>query len=93
MRRVSKVGGVDIRELALIGATARLAELNAERQAILRAFPGLSRGDGAVAATEVSTDSARAAPRPRNISAAGRKRIADAARRRWAEWRKHHRES
>lgn len=85
---------VDIRRLAFIGAQARLAELNAERQAILRAFPELSRTDRRIAATRASSDSARPARgRRRKISAEGRKRIAEAAKRRWAEWRKQNRES
>ena len=85
---------VNIRHLAFIGAQARLAELNAERQAILRAFPELSRGDTAPITRSVSSDSARPArQRRRKISAEGRRRIAEAAKRRWAEWRKKNRES
>jgi hypothetical protein len=81
---------VDIRRLAFIGAQARLAELNAERQVILRAFPELSLSDRAAAATRASSDSARTAASRlrRRISAERRRRIAKAAKRRWAEWRK-----
>jgi hypothetical protein len=93
MRRVrTREGTVDIRRLAFIGAQARLSELNAERQAILRAFHELSRSDEGITAIRASSDSARPARRRRRkISAEGRRRIAEAAKRRWAEWRKQNR--
>lgn len=84
-------GNVDIRRLALIGAQARLAELNAERQPILKVFPEQSRSnpDGALSTAAPGTESARPPKRPRRkMSAEGRRRIAEAAKRRWAEWRK-----
>jgi hypothetical protein len=88
---------IDLRQLALIGARARLAELETERQSILKTFPQLSRGrlDGAgptLASSEADSAPKPAAPRrKRKISAEGRRRIAEAARRRWAEWRKQNR--
>ena len=95
MPRVRKVEEtVDIRRLAFIGAQARLTELDAERQAILRAFPELSRSNGVAAPAKASSDSVRSARRRRRkMSAEGRKRIAEAAKRRWAEWRKQNRAS
>ena len=95
MPRLRKAEGpLDIRHLAFIGAQARLAELKAERQAILRAFPELSRGDTTPITRSGSSDSARPArQRRRKISTEGRRRIAEASKRRWAEWRKKNRES
>ncbi len=76
-------------------AQARLAELNVERQAILKAFPELSRRnpDGAGTATVPTPNAARPGRRRRKMSAEGRRRIAEAAKRRWAEWRKQNRQS
>lgn len=91
MPRLTKVAGsVDIRQLAFIGAQARLAELNAERQAILKAFPELSRGnpDGLSPAAPGTASARPSKRRRRKMSAEGRRRIAEAAKRRWAEWRK-----
>jgi hypothetical protein len=86
---------LDIRRLAFIGAQARLAELNVERQAILKAFPELSRRNpnGAGTATVPTPKDARPGRRRRKMSAEGRRRIAEAAKRRWAEWRKQNRQS
>jgi hypothetical protein len=80
---------LDIRRLALIGAQARLAEITAESAKILSAFPEL-RGSRNGAAASIS--SASASPRPRRrrtkMSAEARRRIAEAQKRRWSEWRK-----
>ena len=82
---------LDTRRLAFIGAQARLSELEAERQAILRAFPQLSRSVvNRTTEGSVSTDS-RPRRRRRKMSAEGRRRIAEASKRRWAEWRKQNR--
>jgi hypothetical protein len=89
---------IDLRQLALIGARARLAELEAERRSILKAFPLLSRArlDGAGpnrVHSEAAAARESAAPRrrKRKMSAEGRRRIAEASKRRWAEWRKQNR--
>lgn len=88
---------IDLRQLALIGARARLAELEAERQSIFKAFPQLSRTRPDGAGPKLVGPQAAAAPesaaplRRRKMSAEGRRRIAEAARRRWAEWRKQNR--
>jgi hypothetical protein len=86
---------LDIRRFAFIGAQARLAELNVERQAILQAFPELSRKNpnGARTATVPTPKAARPGRRCRKMSAEGRRRIAEAAKRRWADWRKQNRQS
>ncbi len=77
----------DMQALAQLGAQARLAELQQEIDGLRKAFPGLGsdvrRGRGRRPNGHVV-----AAPRTRNMSAAARKRIGDAARKRWAKWRK-----
>jgi hypothetical protein len=88
---------IDLRQLALIGARARLAELEAERQSILKTFPQLSRARSDGAGPTLAPSEAGGAPKPavrrrkRKMSAEGRRRIAEASRRRWAEWRKQNR--
>jgi len=66
---------------ARAGAQARIDQLRAELAALEAAFGG-GRGRSAAG---------RKAPggtgKKRRMSAEGRKRIADAARRRWAKWR------
>ena len=61
-----------LKNWARAGAQARLNELQAEIAAIRRSFPDLTSTRGAVL------------PRKRTISAAGRRAIAAAQRRRWA---------
>ena len=72
--------------LARIGAEARIAQLQAEIEAIRRQFPGSSRaGRAAIPGAD------GAAPRkPRQMSAAARRRISQAAKKRWEQWRKEH---
>jgi len=67
-----------------IGQTkSRLAELS-ERAAQLRKQAARAGGQAMQDAGQAIAGSAR---RPRRMSAAGRKRIAEAAKRRWAKWR------
>ena len=74
----------EIVRLARIGAEARIAQLQAEIEAIKRQFPGSGRG-GQRAGGDGS------APRkPRQMSAAARRRISQAAKKRWEQWRKEH---
>lgn len=61
------------------GAESRLKELTAEIDAILRAFPGIRTGR--------SASRQALPPRRRRLSAAGRKAISDAAKRRWKKYR------
>ena len=78
-----------MRELARLGATARVAQLRAEIAQLERSFPGVSgaqsrRGRPAAAAA----DAGGAQPtkrRRRKMSAAARKKISDAQKRRWAK--------
>ena len=62
-------------QYARAGAEKRIAELRAELAALEGAFGG--RGKGRTAGRK----------RKSGISAEGRKKIADAARKRWAKWR------
>jgi hypothetical protein len=60
------------------GAHTRIVQLRKELAALEAAFGGRGR---------VAKPAAAAAPKKRRMSAEGRKRIADAARKRWAKWR------
>jgi len=75
----------DLLAYARQGAEARIEQLRTELAALEAAFgtgrSGGQRGRGPSAAN------AQGAPKARKMSAAGRKRIADAARKRWAKWR------
>jgi len=62
--------------LARVGAAVRLRELEAEIQAIRKQFPGLDTSSKKAAKIERK--------RHRKLSAAGRARIAEAQRKRWA---------
>jgi hypothetical protein len=84
----------DLRAWALKGAELRLVEIAEEAAAIHRTFPelrdrvrGLSGGVTQTAASQPQRGRGRRKGRRRNLSAEGRSRIAEAARRRWAEWK------
>jgi hypothetical protein len=84
---------IDLRGYATIGAEHRLLEIAVEAARIFEAFPELrARGRGFDAlggkATANAVSAAPVQRRPRQMSAAGRKRISEAARKRWANWRK-----
>lgn len=81
----------DMLKWARLGAASRLRELDEERSAILKAFPGLRSASGparrGVTAKAADAASGSAAPivrKRRKMSAAARKRISDAQRKRWA---------
>ena len=82
----------DILKWARLGAAARLRELDDERAAIVKAFPELNSAPArATRARTVrpsvndSDDGSRPARRTRRkMSAAARKRISDAQKKRWA---------
>jgi hypothetical protein len=69
-----------LHQLASHGARARLAELRHEMAALLRLFPGVS---GAPQRRKPAPP-ARRARRRGKLSADGRRRIAEAQRKRWA---------
>jgi hypothetical protein len=94
MRIMAKRQNDDLRQWAVIGAEHRLLQIADEAGAIFRAFPELrDRGFMAKESRTVaaatpgrSTDAAAAPPRKRRkLSAAARKRIGDAQRKRWAK--------
>jgi hypothetical protein len=94
MRRMAKRQNDDLRQWAVIGAEHRLLQIAEEAAAIFQAFPELrDRGFMADESKSATTrrrgktrSGAAAKPRPRRqLSAAGRKRIGDAQRRRWAK--------
>jgi hypothetical protein len=68
-------------QLASHGARARLAELRHEMATLLRAFPGVG---GAPQQGRKPAAPARRARRRGKLSAEGRRRIAEAQRKRWA---------
>ena len=74
-------------EWARLGATSRLAELDIERTAILRAFPDLLRGAAAIRATVGRAPAGVDAlgRRRRVISSQGRKRMSEGMRKYWAK--------
>jgi len=74
----------EIVRLARIGAEARIAQLQAEIDAIRRQFPGSARGRA------VGGPADGAVRKPRQMSAAARRRISQAAKKRWELWRKEH---
>lgn len=66
----------DLLAVARAGAQARLNAIEVERRRLLRCFPGLAVVSPAV-------------PRPlRVVSAAARRAVSLAQKKRWAEWRK-----
>ncbi len=83
---------VDIRRLAHLGAQARLAQLVAEMDAILEAFPDLggSAGSGRVRPprrTRAASDLAPRRGRRRGMSAAQRKEVSRRMKAYWAKRR------
>jgi hypothetical protein len=87
----------ELRRLARLGAEDRLRALHAEIALIHRTFPDLRESApptnpytegvrAAVAGVGPAVEGAVTRRRPQ-ISAAGRKAIGDAAKRRWAAWR------
>lgn len=84
----------DVRKWAVIGAEQRLLQISEEAAAIYRAFPELRRGGrgrgaaGRRSAPAADADASAAPVRKRRrLSAAARKRISDAQKRRWAKQR------
>ncbi len=79
----------DLHKFARLGAQARLEALQREMEGLLRQFPGLSsQTRGRRGRAPKGNALAGAVPVKRNMSAAARKRISDAAKKRWTEWRK-----
>jgi hypothetical protein len=77
---------VELKRLARLGAEARLEQLEAERRAILRAFPGLSlaaarQGQAGPAAGAAPKKKAR---KRRKMTAAEKKAVSDRMKKFWA---------
>ncbi|MEO8075817.1 MAG: hypothetical protein ABI818_05770 [Acidobacteriota bacterium] len=83
----------DLRQWAVMGAEQRLLQIAEEAGTIFRAFPELRKrgfmaedSRKATATTPAGEKDEAAAPRKRRkLSAAARKRIGDAQRKRWAK--------
>ena len=73
----------DLVRLARLGAESRLSELQGEIQAIYRSFPDLRKGTRSAAPSPVSSKRSR-----KKMSTAARRKIAQAQKKRWAEWRR-----
>ena len=79
--------GIDLRRFAALGAYARIEQLQAEIDEIRAAFPRLRRvptGGPSSGGTTAQTGEGKPRKR-RKMSAAARKRIGDAQRKRWAK--------
>lgn len=80
--------GLDLKDLARRGAIARLAELQAEQAAILKAFPELRRGVRASYAEDgVTMAAGRKRRRRPGMSAAQRKAVSVRMKAYWAKRR------
>ena len=84
-----------LRNLAKLGAQARLEQIEMERRAIVAAFPDLAgarRGPGRPAKTQAQKAGAPAAAKPRRrrrtMTAAQRKEVSERMRKYWADRRK-----
>ena len=87
---MSKFNRRQLREWAITGAGQRLLEIAREAEAIHRAFPELrERGAGPGKARKTTgAGGARTGGGRRKLSAAARKRISDAQKKRWAAHRR-----
>ena len=80
---------VELKRLARLGAQARLEQLEAERRAILRTFPGLSfaaarEGQAAPAAGKAGPAPKKKARKRRKMTAAEKKAVSDRMKKFWA---------
>jgi len=81
----------ELLRLAQIGARARLAELEAERASLLRAFPGLRRSFAPTSQPDGDASDEqpqRRRRRRRRMSPEARQRISEMMKKRWAERRR-----
>jgi hypothetical protein len=90
----AQLGKAELHRLARLGAVARLAELEKERLAILRAFPGLlAPGAGVAAAAPAAPSAASGLAKParrrrRKMTAAEKKVASERMKKFWAERKK-----
>lgn len=81
---MAKMASVELRTLAIVGARARLQELQGEIAALVKAFPEIGRGSAkSVATTLKRKKSGRKTP----MTAAERKEVSERMKRYWASRR------
>jgi hypothetical protein len=78
----------ELKRLARLGAAARLAELNRERAALLRNFPGLRAASDDSSPAEEGTGRGGRRRRRGGMSAAARRAVSVRMRKYWAARRK-----
>lgn len=87
---MANIGRLDLRRLTVLGARARLAEIQAEEAALKKAFPELRKGGASQNAQPDASGSGKTPVRRRKnrMSAEGRKAVSERMKRYWAERRK-----
>jgi hypothetical protein len=78
---VAKLASVELRQLALVGARARLQELQGEIAALVKVFPEIGRAGGRPAATTIKR---RKPGRKTPMTTAERKEVSERMKRYWA---------
>jgi hypothetical protein len=78
----------ELQRFAAIGAAARIQELQQEIERIRTAFPQLRQGGSVDFGQRSATATSTPKRRRRKMSAAAKKAIGLAQKKRWAEWRK-----
>jgi hypothetical protein len=88
-KRNKRINWNEVRQYAVMGARARLREIQAEMAKILAAFPqlGMEAGVPAVQAQGAAPTRKGRLPRKRTMSAAQRKAVSERMKRYWAERR------
>jgi hypothetical protein len=82
-----RIAQAELRELALVGARARLMTLRTEIASLVRLFPELARGSQAKAGVVGLTKRRKKPGRKHPMSAAERKAVSERMRKYWAERR------
>ncbi len=77
---MAKMAPMEMRQLALVGARARLLELKAELSALVKAFPEIGSASGAVPSAGKRRKPGRKSP----MSAAERKAVSERMKKYWA---------
>lgn len=77
---MAKMGSVDLRRLAIVGARARLQELQSEITALVRAFPEIGRAATASPAAPRRLKPGRKTP----MTAAERREVSERMKKYWA---------
>jgi hypothetical protein len=84
----TQLSNEELKRLARLGAAARLAQIDEERRAILRAFPGLSaatgRQGGVTQAGDVPAAAPKKARRRRKMTAAEKNAASERMKKYWA---------